>query len=130
MTDQTPTPFPITDVLTVAVPVSDQDRALAFYADTLGFQTRRDMSLPQFGRWIEVAPPGAAVTIALVPARADAPSGVQTGIRLKTPDAAAVHQALQAGGAHVSELLTWPGVPPMFTVDDQDGNGLTIVEAA
>jgi catechol 2,3-dioxygenase-like lactoylglutathione lyase family enzyme len=51
MTDQSPTRTPITDVLTVAVAVSDQDRALAFYADTLGFQTRRDVSLPRFGRW-------------------------------------------------------------------------------
>jgi lactoylglutathione lyase len=128
MINQTPTP--ITDVLTVAVPVSDQDQAVAFYVDALGFETRRDMSLPQFGRWIEVAPPGATVTIGLVPARAGAPSGVQTGIRLKTPDAAAIHRSLQARGAHVSELLTWPGVPAMFTVEDQDGNGLTIVEAA
>lgn len=84
MTDQTPTP--ITDVLTVAVPVSDQDRALTFYADTLGFQTRRDMSLPQFGRWIEVAPPGAAVTIALVPARARPPGfRPASGSRRLTP---------------------------------------------
>jgi catechol 2,3-dioxygenase-like lactoylglutathione lyase family enzyme len=121
----------IGDVLTIGVPVSDQDRALRFYVDQLGFEMRRDVPVPQFGgRWIEVAPTGASVTIALVPAREDTPAGVQTGIRLKTGDAAAVHSELQARGVKVGELLRWPGVPPMFAVSDQDGNGLEIVEAA
>jgi lactoylglutathione lyase len=125
------TPTPITDVLTIGVPVTDQDRALQFYVERLGLETRRDMPVPQFGgRWIEVAPSGATVTIALVPAREGVPSGVETGIRLKTADAGAVHQALRADGVDVGELLTWPGVPPMFAVHDQDGNGLEIVEAA
>ncbi len=121
----------IDGVLTIGVPVSDQDRALQFYMDHLGFEKRRDVPLPQFGgRWIEVAPAGAAVTLALVPAREGAPAGVQTGIRLKTGDAAAVHSELQARGVQVGELLRWPGVPPMFGLRDPDGNGLEIVEAA
>jgi catechol 2,3-dioxygenase-like lactoylglutathione lyase family enzyme len=126
MNDQTS--HPITDVLSIGVPVTDQDRALAFYVNTLGFEKRRDMPLPQAGRWIEAAPPGAAVTIALVPAHEGVPSGIETGIRLKTADAAAVHQALQAQGVDVGELLNWPGVPLMFAVHDQDGNRLEIVE--
>jgi lactoylglutathione lyase len=122
---------PITDIRTVGVPVSDQDRALAFYVDTLGFETRLDMPVEQFGaRWIEVAPPGAATTIALVPTRDGVPTGVETGVRLTTPDAAAVHEQLQTRGVDVGELLRWPGVPPMFAVRDQDGNGLEIVEQA
>jgi lactoylglutathione lyase len=121
----------ITDIRTVGVPVSDQDRALAFYAGTLGFETRLDMPLEQLGgRWIEVAPPGAATTIALVPTRDGVPTGVATGVRLTTRDAAAVHADLQDQGADVGELLRWPGVPPMFAVRDQDGNGLEIVEQA
>jgi catechol 2,3-dioxygenase-like lactoylglutathione lyase family enzyme len=121
----------IGDVLTIGVPVSDQDRALQFYLDRLGFEKRRDVPVPQFGgRWIEVAPAGATVTIALVPARDQAPAGVQTGIRLKTADAAAVHSELQERGVEVGELLRWPGVPPMFVVNDQDGNSLEIVEAS
>ncbi len=59
----------ITGVLTVGVPVVDQDRALAFYVDTLGFETRRDAAVGPGMRWIEVAPPGAAITVALVQAR-------------------------------------------------------------
>jgi catechol 2,3-dioxygenase-like lactoylglutathione lyase family enzyme len=82
----------IDDVLTIGVPVSDQDRALQFYLDKLGLEKRRDVPVPQFGgRWIEVAPASAAVTIALVPTREGVPIGVETGIRLKTADAAAVH---------------------------------------
>ena len=62
--------------MTIGVPVSDQDRALDFYVERLGFEKRRDVPVPQFGgRWIEVAPAGAMVTIALVPARESAPGG-------------------------------------------------------
>lgn len=121
----------IDDVLTIGVPVSHQDRALQFYVDRLGFEKRRDVPVPQFGgRWIEVAPPDASVTIALVPAREDTPAGVQTGIRLKTRDAGAIHSVLQERGVEVGELLRWPGVPAMFALRDQDGNRLEIVEAA
>jgi lactoylglutathione lyase len=128
MNEQSPI---VDDVMTIGVPVSDQDRALEFYLDKLGFDKRRDVPLPQFGgRWIEVAPSDATVTIALVPARVDAPTGVQTGIRLKTGDADRIHARLQERGVHVGELLRWPGVPPMFAFRDQDGNGLEVVEAA
>lgn len=121
----------IHDVLSIGVPVSDQDRALEFYLERLGFEKRRDVPAPQLGgRWIEVAPPGGAVTIALVPGREKAPAGVETGIRLKARDATAMHAELQARGVEVGELLRWPGVPPMFLLHDQDGNGLEIVEAA
>jgi lactoylglutathione lyase len=120
----------ITDVRTVGVPVTDQDRAVAFYVDTLGFEKRLDAPVEQLGgRWIEVAPPRAATTIALVPARHGVPAGVETGIRLTAADAAAVHEDLQSRGVDVGELLRWPGVPPMFAVRDPDGNGLEVVEA-
>jgi len=127
MSEQTP----ITNVMNIGIPVSDQDRALAFYTEKLGFETRRDVPLPQpGGRWIEVAPPGATITIALVPSTEGVPSGVQTGIRLATGDAAALHADLQARAVEVGELLHWAGIPPMFPLQDQDGNRLTIVEAA
>jgi lactoylglutathione lyase len=128
MNDQTRT-F-ITDVVTIGVPVTDQDRALEFYRDKLGFEMRRDAPLPQAGRWIEVAPPGAKITLALVPSTEGVPAGVQTGIRLATGDAVALHADLEASTVDVGELLRWPGIPPMFAFRDQDGNSLTIVEAA
>jgi lactoylglutathione lyase len=124
-----PLSTPITGVHTVGVPVTDQDRALAFYVDELGFEKRLDAPVEQLGgRWIEVAPRGAAITIALVPAHDGVPAGVETGIRFTTADASAVHADLQARGADVGELLNWPGVPPMFAVRDPDGNGLEIIE--
>ncbi|HEX4280659.1 MAG TPA: VOC family protein [Solirubrobacteraceae bacterium] len=126
MNDQTR----ITDVMNIGVPVTNQDHALAFYTEKLGFETRRDVPLPQFGgRWIEVAPTGATITLSLVPARDGVPAGIETGIRLAAEDAAAVHAALQDRGVDVGELLRWPGVPAMFAFHDEDGNGLEIVES-
>lgn len=113
----------------VGIPVTDQDTALRFYADTLGFELRADVPTPQLdGRWITLAPTGSDVMIALVLAREDAPAGVQTGIRFHTPDAAATHAVLQARGVEVGELLRWPGVPPMFEVRDWDDNRFEIIE--
>jgi lactoylglutathione lyase len=127
----TRTKAPITGMRTVGVPVTDQDRALAFYVETLHLEKRLDMPVEEFGgRWIEVAPPGAATTIALVPAHDGVPAGVETGIRLTADDAAAVHAELEAHGVDVGDLLRWPGVPAMFALRDQDGNGLEIVEQA
>ena len=115
----------ITDVRAVAIPVADQRRARDFYTDALGFETRLDAPLGS-GRWIELAPPGATTSIALVTGAA---IGVDTGIRLTTADAAADHQALGAAGVDVGELLRYPGVPPMFSFRDPDGNRLYVVEA-
>jgi lactoylglutathione lyase len=121
----------VTGVYTIGVPVADQDRALDFYVGTLGLEKRTDVPLEQFGgRWIEVAPAGAPVSLALVPAREGVPTGVQTGIRLTTPDADALHAALESRGVEVGEMLRWPGAPAMFAIRDQDGNGLEIVERA
>ncbi|MFG1623196.1 VOC family protein [Kribbella sp. NPDC049227] len=117
----------LTGIRTVGVPVTDQDRAVAFYTETLGFELLMDAPLPQFGgRWIVVAPPGAAASIALTPARDDSPAGVDTGIRLSSPDAEAAHEHFLAAGVETDELLKWPDVPPMFSLRDQDGNRLYV----
>ncbi|WP_084961080.1 VOC family protein [Thermoactinospora rubra] len=116
----------ITGIHTVGVPVGDQDRALEFYVGTLGLDKRLDAPVPQLGgRWIEVAPRGAATTVALLPG---GEPGVETGIRLTVDDAAKAHAELRAKGVDVGELLLWEGVPPMFALRDPDGNGLEIVE--
>jgi catechol 2,3-dioxygenase-like lactoylglutathione lyase family enzyme len=126
----TPDQF-ISAIATVGVPVTDQDRALQFYTGTLGLEKQLDVPLPQFGgRWITVAPPGSATTIALVPAHEGVSAGVETGIRLASPDAAAAHQRLRDGGVDVGELLHWEGVPPMFGFHDPDGNGLEVTQQA
>jgi catechol 2,3-dioxygenase-like lactoylglutathione lyase family enzyme len=116
----------ITAVRTVAITVADQDRALAFYEQKLGFVKVMDAPLPQMGgRWLVVGPPGGGTSIALL---AGSEVGVDTGIRLGTTDAAKAHAALTDQGVETSELISWPGVPPMFTFQDQDGNRLYLVQ--
>lgn len=122
---------PIVQVATVGVPVTDQDRALAFYLDQLGLESRRDVSVPNGPRWIEVAPRGASgTTIALVRTDDELPTGVETGIRLVTSDADVAHADLRARGVDAGDVLRWPGVPAMFAFRDPDGNGLEIIEGA
>jgi catechol 2,3-dioxygenase-like lactoylglutathione lyase family enzyme len=111
----------------VGIAVRDQDRALAFYTEILGLQKQLDVPLPNFGRWVTVAPVGCATSIALVAESEGNPAGVETGVRLATADAAAMHEHLRAQHVAVGELLNWEGVPPMFAFHDPDGNGLEIV---
>ena len=120
----------ISEVHTVTVPVADQDRALAFYVDKLGFEKRLDVSYGQGQRWIEVAPAGAQTTIALPPAGGTVKPGVDTGIRLTTVDAEADHGRLRERGVDVdAQILRFgEGVPPMFSLRDPDGNTLYVVE--
>lgn len=117
----------ITDVRTIGVTVTDQDYALGFYRDKLGFDVRLDGDAGPM-RWIEVAPTGAAVTLALTAGDCDEETITETGIRFTVPNAAAEHTALTQRGITVGELLRWPGVPPMFTFDDPDGNRFVVVE--
>jgi len=128
MTD-VPTATRISDVRTVGVPVTDQERALAFYGGVLGFETRMDSPFPG-GRWIEVAARGAMTSIALAAVQPGVSAGVDTGVRFSTADAAADHAALAAAGVDVdAEVLRFPGVPPMFSFRDPDGNTLYVVQA-
>src|SRR2546423_15642226 len=89
----------ITQVGTVIVPVSDQDRALEFYVDTLGFEKRTDVAMGEAMRWIEVAPQGAATSIAIVPPPEGEGPGVETRIALNTQDVDADHADLKSRGA-------------------------------
>jgi len=127
MTDSTTTSR-VTSMRTVGVPVRDQDRALDFYTGVLGLAKTMDVELGGGRRWIEVTPTGGGTTIALVGASPSAPAAVETGIRLCTPDADALHAHLLEHGASADDVLRWPGVPPMFAFRDQDGNGLEIVQ--
>lgn len=117
------------DVAAVAVPVSDQDRAVRFYVERFGFEVRLDVPTPA-GRWVQVGAPGGKVAVALPEAAPGSKPGIDTGITLATTDAAADHASLVDGGVDVDELLRWPGAPVMFGFRDQDGNALKVMETA
>ena len=124
---KTETRTQITDVRTVGIPVADQDRALAFYVEKLGFEKRMDVPYRPGERWIEVAPPGAATTIALVRVGPGQATGIDTNVRLTTLEAQADHESLRARGVDADpEVLRFP--VPMFALRDQDGNVLRLVE--
>jgi catechol 2,3-dioxygenase-like lactoylglutathione lyase family enzyme len=120
----------IADVGGVTVPVSDQERAVRFYVDRLGFEVRRDVPMGDGGRWVQVAAPGGRVPLALAVAGDGVPVGVDTGITFATTDAETDHASLVSRGVDTDELLRWPGVPAMFIFRDQDGNQLKIMETA
>jgi catechol 2,3-dioxygenase-like lactoylglutathione lyase family enzyme len=117
---------------TVIIPVSDQDRAIEFYVERLGFEKRTDLPFGNGYRWVEVAPGDAVTTIAIVPPPAGKPSGsVETGIALHTDDIESDHRDLKARGVEVDPEISRMGdpVPPMFWFRDPDGNTLMIVES-
>jgi catechol 2,3-dioxygenase-like lactoylglutathione lyase family enzyme len=116
-----------TRVISVTVPVADQDEAIAFYVGVLGFELREDVELFPGGRWVEVVPPGSSVGIALLKPGA----GIPIGVRLGTPSADEAHAALTSAGASVHEdVLRLDFAPPMFTFDDPERNLLIYIEDA
>jgi lactoylglutathione lyase len=125
---QSTAPTKITEIATILVPVSDQERALAFYTQRLGFRKTMDYTFGET-RWVEVSPGGGTTTLALAPGGQGQQPGIDTGVRLSTDDARADHKALTAAGIDVDELLDWGGgVPPMFSLRDPDGNRLVVVQ--
>jgi catechol 2,3-dioxygenase-like lactoylglutathione lyase family enzyme len=121
----------ITDIGTVGIPVSDQDKALEFFTGTLGFEKRLDLRAGADFRWVTVAAPGAQVSVALIGTAGKTAGhtvGQDTGIRFMVPDAETEHTAMRQRGIEVGELLRWPGVPPMYEFKDPDGNRFEVVE--
>jgi catechol 2,3-dioxygenase-like lactoylglutathione lyase family enzyme len=127
---ETETRTRITQVGTVIVPVSDQDRALEFYVEKLGFEKRTDVPYGEGERWVEVAPTGAATTIAIVPPREGESAGVETRVAFTTEDIDSDHADLRARGVEADEAVMRMGdpVPPMFFVRDPDGNRFVIIQ--
>jgi catechol 2,3-dioxygenase-like lactoylglutathione lyase family enzyme len=136
----------IKQVATVFVPVADQDRALAFYIDKLGFEKRVEFQYGGGSRWIEVAPPGSTFAIALVPpSEGKSAGGDAAHCALTTNDIEGVHAALRAKGVDVDPEIARKGkrragllsldvtipdpVPAQFFFRDIDGNRFLIVEA-
>ena len=115
----------------VIVPVSDQERALQFYTETLGFEKGMDVPFEEGKmRWLEVTPPEGETALAIVPPGPNNAPGVETGISFETGDADALHADLKDRGVDVDDEVMRMGgpVPPMFFFRDPDGNRLLAVE--
>lgn len=132
MSESTAAATSIGQVSTVMVPVADQDRAIEFYTGKLGFEKRADTPFGDGNRWVEVAPAGAATTVALVQPMEGQEVGIESRVAFQTSDIEADHAALRERGVDVDpEVMRMGGpVPPMFFFRDADGNRLLIVETS
>ncbi len=115
-----------TKVLSVSIPVADQDAALKFYTEVLECELRTDVDVWPGARMVEVAPPGSNVSLVLLPPDSEIP----VAIRLGTSDAQKAHDRIRAAGVqlHNDELVRLEGIPAMFSFTDPDGNGLVYLE--
>jgi catechol 2,3-dioxygenase-like lactoylglutathione lyase family enzyme len=120
----------ITQIGRVIVPVADQDQAIAFYTDKLGFSLVADVPFGKGERWVEVAPPGGGTAIALVPPQGEYQPGRMTGIALVSADPRADRDELKGKDVDVDEqLMGGDGtVPLLFFFRDRDANQLMIVQ--
>jgi lactoylglutathione lyase len=111
--------------------VADQDAALAFYTEKLGWEVRGDDRFGENGemRWLEVAPPGSTARLSLNPPMRDEPGGGTIGV--ETADMKAEYERLSAteGVTITTEPMDMGGAPPMFSIADPDGNNIWIVQA-
>src|SRR5215212_5797962 len=98
MSNSTQTPTTVSNIGVAMFTVADQDAALAFYTEKLGFEVRSDMRFGENGemRWLEVAPAGSTARLALNPPMADEPGGSTIGV--ETPDVLGEHARLREIG--------------------------------
>lgn len=105
----------------VAIPVSDVDRAKAYYTETIGFHADHDHRVSDEIRFVQLTPPGSACSIALGTGITDAPPGSVQGMQLVVDDIDAARSELVARGADVSDVQTFDWGSFVF-FGDPDGN--------
>ena len=111
----------------VTVPVSDVDRAKAFYVDQVGFNADHDHAVGDGLRFVQLTPPGSACSIALGEGITDAAPGSVPGIQMVVGDADAARAQLAARGVEVSEVQEFPWGRFVF-FSDADGNRWSVQE--
>ena len=116
----------IGDVLTIGVPVSDQDRARDFYVDVLGLELLRDAEMQPGLRWVQVAPRGGATTLTLVTWFDTMPAGSYRGLVLETDDPEGDVERLRAHGLEFPAGVQQQPWGAFVTFGDPDGNGLVL----
>jgi len=105
----------------VIIPVTDIDRAKAFYTDQAGFNADHDHTVSDEIRFVQLTPPGSACSIAIGKGITDAAPGSVAGLQMVVPDIEAAHDELVKRGAEVSEIqeLAWGR---FVSFADPDGN--------
>jgi catechol 2,3-dioxygenase-like lactoylglutathione lyase family enzyme len=109
----------------VQVPVSDVDRAKAFYTDKVGFNADHDHRVTDELRFVQLTPPGSACSIAIGTGLTDMPPGSIKGVQLVVEDLEAARAELVDRGVDASELQDLPGGPFVF-FSDPDGNAWSV----
>jgi len=108
----------------VAVPVSDVDRAKAFY-EQVGFNPDQDHRVSEGLRFVQMTPPGSACSIAFGEGISESEPGSLQGLQMVVADADAAHDELVAKGIDVSEVQEFPWGRFVF-FSDPDGNGWAV----
>jgi len=119
----------VKQIALVSVPVSDQDRAKAFYTETLGFELLADNPYGDGQRWLQVAPKGAETGLTLVTWFETMPPGSTKGLVLETDDVDASYQELAARGVRFNGPVEQQFWGRYATFDDPDGNGWVLQQS-
>src|SRR2546430_705648 len=109
----------------VAVPVSDVDRAKAFYTEQIGFHADHDQQVRDDLRFVQLTPPGSACSIVIGVGITDMPPGSQKGLQMVVADVQAVRDELVKRGVAVSEIEVMPWGSFVF-FSDPDGNSWSL----
>ena len=109
----------------VAIPVSDVDRAKAFYVEKLGFNADHDHRVGDEVRFVQLTPPGSACSIALGTGISQAEPGSVQGMQMVVPDIGAARAELLGRGVEVSEVQEFAWGSFVF-FSDPDGNGWAV----
>jgi catechol 2,3-dioxygenase-like lactoylglutathione lyase family enzyme len=105
----------------VAVPVSDVDRAKAFYTDQAGFNADHDHRVNDELRFVQLTPPGSACSIVLGEGIVDSEPGSVRGLQMVVSDVEQAHAELSGRGVEVSDVEHMPWGSFVF-FSDPDGN--------
>ena len=109
----------------IAVPVSDVDRAKAFYSEQAGFVVDHDHTVSDELRFVQLTPPGSACSIALGTGVTDAAPGSVKGLQMVVEDIEAARAELVGRGMEVGEVQVFPWGSFVF-FSDPDGNGWAV----
>ena len=114
----------ITHVNIITINVKDQDEALRFYTERLGFEKRTDAPMGEGMRWLTVAPAGSSTEFMLANRYGTgAPMGTNTGVVLETDDIDAAYHELSGRGIHFTKEPSRESFGGWAELVDQDGNG-------